>query len=150
MNDERLQEDLRRLGLDHGDAALVALLPLVEVAWSDGSVADTERERILEAATSHGLLDAHGQELLAGWLSEQPSAFFLDTGRRVLQELGRRGDVPIGGQGIVALCFSVADAAGGLFGFGTISATEREAIGRIAELLRVPDDLDWRSYLQDN
>ena len=96
------------------------------------------------------MVDGAGQKLLADWLSQRPSAFFLDTGRRVLRELVRRGEAPVGSQGIVALCFSVAAAAGGLFGFGSISATEREAIGRIAEILRVPDDLDWQSYLQES
>jgi len=150
MTDERLHEDLRRLGLEAGHAPLVALIPLVEVAWSDGSVAEAERERILEAAASHALVDEAGRELLSEWLTTRPSGFFLDTGRRALRELVRRGDAPVGSQGIVALCYAVAASAGGLFGFGSISSTEREAIGRIAELLRVPEDLDWQSHLGES
>lgn len=148
MQDERLAEWLRQMDLGSEQARMVALLPLIEVAWSDGEVQPSERMRVLEAAEAHDLIQSEADRaLLESWLHDAPSAFFLANGRRVYDELARHHEAAVSREGVLALCYAVADAAGGMFGFGAISAAERTAIGHIAELLGVSPDLDWRSIL---
>src|SRR5207253_7165559 len=53
--------------------AAVMLIPLVEVAWCDGSVASEERDAVLNAAVGQGIHpDSASYGLLKHWLDERP------------------------------------------------------------------------------
>ena len=73
------QEEIERL-------AALALAPLVEVAWADGSVTEAERQGVLEAAKAIGV-EQHGEfarTTLRRWLHESPPTEALEAWRALL------------------------------------------------------------------
>ena len=53
--EEHVLSSLVQAGVRAETLAAVTLIPLIEVAWCDGSVAPEEREAVLNAAVSHGI-----------------------------------------------------------------------------------------------
>ncbi len=146
MTDEALIDELRHLGIDRHSHRVVALLPLVQVAWADGAVQGAEARLIRRLAEEHHMVDGDGARVLETWLAEPPTAEYVARGRACLVELARREGSDLGDgldartlDEVVALCERVARAAGGLFGvLWTVDARERAAIAEIARALRSP------------
>lgn len=145
MTDEELREALATIGIREQDLRAVLLLPLVEVAWSDGRIQQTERDVIRKIARSYGLVSTPGAQALAGWLETPPSDEVRQLARRVVVALGTRFQGPTADLGsflidtVEAHCEAVARAAGGLFGVAfTIGDEEREALREVREALRGP------------
>lgn len=144
MTDQELIDELRHLGIDRQSHKVVALLPLVQVAWADGTVQRAEAELIRSLATEHGMEEGDGARILETWLTEAPTRDFVNRGRRCLVELARRDGADLGEElqpetleQVVELCEQVARAAGGLFGIlWTVDERERAAIEQIARALR--------------
>jgi len=127
---------LLALGITPDTAPAFEALPLVEVAWSDGSVDAEERWRVLAAATAFGLelgRPAHAQ--LELWLEDRPAQALFDAwyafAARVL--VGRRAAPRV--QRLLDAAHEVAVAAGGFLGMGAVSKSERAAVERIREAL---------------
>ena len=130
--------------------SLVAALPLLHVAWSDGSVQASEAKLVLQIAHQLQLLGEGDEEIVKKWLVDEPSPFFFHRGRKILGELFLQDpSEPMAVDAellrdVVACCEGVADSAGGVFGlFGRIANEEREAIEKIAGALRVEQALSW-------
>lgn len=143
MTDAELRDALARIGIREQDLRAVLLLPLVEVAWSDGRIQETERALILKVARSYGLVATPGAEVLAGWLETPPSAETQALARQVVLALSTRFQGPTADLGAFVLdtveahCEAVARAAGGLFSIAfTIGEEERKALREIHEALR--------------
>ncbi|MBW1880367.1 MAG: hypothetical protein JRJ84_18575 [Deltaproteobacteria bacterium] len=150
MNDDQMRQELAFLGIEAESYGLVALLPLVRVAWADGSVQEAERRLITDIATKRGLLEEGGIETLEGWLKEPPSAYYLKRARKVLGELVNRTSGPGSEVDLktldetIAFCEGVARSAGGLFGVGSVKKDERLAIEEIVKALGVKRSLGWK------
>jgi hypothetical protein len=147
MTEDALREALDALGISADQWRLIALLPLVEVAWADEHVQEAERDLILTVAAEHGVLSS-GWHLLEQWLTERPSQAFLDRARRLLVLLADRhrgigSDAPVGLLGDLRVrCEEVASAAGGLLGLAwTIDPRERAALDAIRRALAAPPSL---------
>lgn len=134
-DDAALIERIQALGLDGEVAGVLHLLPLVQVAWADGSISGAERKTIMQA------LDARGVEpgsaaanFIASLLEEQPSETLMDEILVILKDLlAAKGLQP---ESVLSACTDVAQASGGLFGFGDkMSQEERDAINRIGASL---------------
>ena len=75
ITDEALLDQLAALGIKPETLVVLSLVPLVEIAWADGTVQDSERQAIHEAARMSGLVQgSSGDRLLQGCLSEPPPA----------------------------------------------------------------------------
>jgi hypothetical protein len=110
-DDKTVIERIQALGLDGDVVQVIHLLPLVQIAWADGTVSVNERVTILRAA------EAHGIEILA-------------VLREILAVKGLRAT------SLLEACENVAKASGGLLGFGNkVSVEEQDAIGKVAEAL---------------
>ena len=71
---------LLALEIDSETLAALTLIPLVEVAWADGSIAQQERDAILEAAASVGITpESESYFLLGNWLKKAPPAGLLEA-----------------------------------------------------------------------
>ncbi|MCB9686193.1 MAG: hypothetical protein H6738_22815 [Alphaproteobacteria bacterium] len=139
MRDSELAVALEKLGIGPDTLSAVLLLPLVQVAWADGSVQAAERLRILEVARGYGLTAGPWEH----WLAERPSDEDLELGRRVLVALALRHRGPTADWGPRVLqdveqhCLDVARAAGGLFGVAfSTSDGERRALAEIGRALK--------------
>jgi tellurite resistance protein len=141
MDEGTLLGLLAHLGVDDMNYKALALLPLVQVAWSDGEIQPEERAVILGLAKDTWGLSADGMMLLNNWLHYRPSEAYVHRGQGVLVALagrarGLRLEVDALGD-VVSLAQDVARAAGGLFGIGAISRAEGDAIRKIAAALKI-------------
>jgi len=85
IEDPRILEELEKLGYTHTTVILLHLVPLVELAWCDGSVSSAERSCILAIATARGVSeDTPAWQQLTHWLEHRPSQeFFKGTWRQI-------------------------------------------------------------------
>jgi hypothetical protein len=134
IDDDAILGELQALGFNTETITLLPLIPLVQVAWADGSVAAGERARVLEIAEAHGIADgsaAHGR--LVAMLDRRPAEDVFEDAFRVVRMLkSAGGEAWVTPENFVDYCRQVAEAAGGFLGFGKVSDQERELIERIA------------------
>ena len=134
-NDEVLDK-LLGVGVIPESLAAISLIPLVAVAWCDESMESTEKDAILTAATSSGIeKDSASSELLGSWLSNRPGTDLLDAWKAYIGELKVSLDETAFSQlksSVVNRAESVAEAAGGFFGVGSVSDKEKKAIAELA------------------
>jgi tellurite resistance protein len=127
-----LAERVRSLGFDGENAKVLRVLPLVAVAWADGSVSKRERAAVLDAAEKLGIAPGGSAWVrVAAWLEEYPS----ETLREQIMEILRLAVAqdPSRATNIVEMMYAVAESAGGFLGFGDkVSDSERAMIEAIA------------------
>ncbi len=130
--DLTLPQRIAALGFGGDKARVFDLMPLVHVAWADGSVSRQERTAILDIVRERNI--AHGTDaflLMETLLEQRPSDQFLAQSMAILKEVV--GEARAGN--IVELCLQVANASGGFMNIGNVSADERRQIEAIAEQL---------------
>jgi hypothetical protein len=135
MSDEAVLDRLVALGLRANTIAALSLVPLIQVAWADGSIQDNERTAILEGAHGKGLEQGtDGYELLQAWLKKQPGEELFVAWEAYIKalaaQLNDEQNRLLRNQ-IVGFAKMVAAAAGGILGFGKVSATEEKVLDRI-------------------
>ncbi len=133
IKDELVLSELLKLDIGADTIAALTLVPLVEVAWADGSMDDRERSAILSAAEQSGLRkDSPSYGLLQGWLRNRPEAKLLIVWKDYVASLSRAlGDDARSKlqEDILGRARSVAEAAGGFLGLGSkISSAEQSML----------------------
>jgi hypothetical protein len=144
VSDEALLSELQELGFTPETAPLVRLGPLVQVAWAEGKVSAGERDLILAAARERGVADGGAADkMLADWLDTRPSETFFDKALRVIGAMLRAlppDEREAQKRDLVSACARIAEATGGVLGFGKVSKEEQGIVARItAELERSPE-----------
>jgi tellurite resistance protein len=131
-DDTVLAEQVRKLGFAGETAKVFDLLPLVHVAWADGSVQGSERKEIMRVVAARGLgPESPAAKLLAALLDERPPEAFMRQSRELLRRLLARTEGKA--DEVVELCMKVAAASGGFLGLGErISDEERTLIAEIS------------------
>jgi hypothetical protein len=142
--DRDLLQDLLRLGYNAQTADLLDLMPLVQVAWSDGSVKGHEREQIFRIARLNWIETGDPKwRRLAQCLANRPADEFFDVtlrGLRAALEAMPVEDRARRQSRLLIHCTAVATASGGLLGLGSsISASEQSAISEILAALDSDD-----------
>ena len=136
VHDEQILRAFQELGFTRDAVMILHLVPLVQVAWSDGDVSEGERSKILEIASLRGVTSGTpGYALLEKLLQSRPSESVFDVCWRVIrgmfaawpEEKRRKLEVSL-----PAYAVEVASVSGGLLGFHSISAEERTALERLA------------------
>ncbi|HEX4340383.1 MAG TPA: TerB family tellurite resistance protein [Polyangiaceae bacterium] len=128
-----LLDRVEQLGFTGDSARVLDLLPLVHVAWADGKVDRAERATVMAVVELRGIpKDSDASLLVESLLEERPSESFMAESLAVVRELAaKQGN---DGTKLVELCADVAEASGGLFGFGArVNDKERELIRKIAD-----------------
>lgn len=134
---EAILADLHAMGFSRETVTLLHLLPLVQVAWTDGEISRAEAQRVFEAARVRGVVkDSPAYRMLEDWMRNRPSQEFFEKSLRIIRDIlgalpeeQRRGGV----HSLVSCCTEVAAASGGLLGMGSrISNAEKEALAAIA------------------
>ena len=132
IDDPKLLDTLIDHGVDASTFAALALVPLVEVGWADGKLDQTERTAILDAARQNGVTDdSTAMRLLQNWL-DSPSAPSLLRGwvqyvQTLCTEFSKDERQRLR-KDVLGRAQSVAEAAGGFLGIGTVSAEEKEVL----------------------
>jgi tellurite resistance protein TerB len=135
IEDPDLLGRLVDLGIDARSWTALALVPLVEVAWADGSVEPKERDAILAMAREHGVMpDSPGEALLEDMLTRRPEpAVFAAWGGYVTELASHFTPVERAAmrERLVERARKVARAAGGLLGIASISEAEKRVIAAL-------------------
>ena len=128
-----LLQRIRALGFSGDNAQVFDLLPLVQVAWADGSVSQKERALIFRILEQRKILPESAPfRLIESLLESRPTEAFLTESLALLRDT-------IGSQhatNIVDCCIAVASISGGLFGLGLVNKVnneERELIEKISQ-----------------
>ena len=132
IEDRAVLDRLAALNLDGSTIAALGLVPLVEVAWADGTLHERERDAVMQAAEAHGVAPGSAaHDLLEGWLSQRPGRELLEAWRayvsalaELLDETERRALR----QDVVSRARAVAEAAGGILGLGKVSDAEERVL----------------------
>lgn len=134
--DAAVLDRLAALGMTGETLAALALVPLVTVAWADGSIDDREREAVLAGAAEAGVgrQEVSGQ-LLEGWLREPPPRDLLATWTDYMRAMSAALDDEARQAlraDLLGRARRVAEAAGGFLGVGRkVSASEQAALERL-------------------
>lgn len=136
-DDLSLAERIKALGFSGATAKVFDLLPLIHVAWADGSIHKNERAAILRVLQLRGIAaGSEGFTLVESLLEERPSDAYMSQSLAVLKELLASSGDERRKREIVEMSEQVAAAAGGFLGLGgKISDEERELIASISAQL---------------
>ena len=133
ISDDAVLEELIALDIAADTVAALALVPLVEIAWADGSIDDKEQAAILAAAEQSGLeKGGASHQLLQSWLAARPGqevrTAWKDYVNALCNTLSAEPRQALKEQ-VVGRARSVAAAAGGFLGLGSkISGTEQAVL----------------------
>jgi hypothetical protein len=145
VDNPELLERVRTTGLKAENATALFVAPLVQVAWSDGSVTKAEHDAVLRLATGRGIdPGTPAYDKLEEWLHSRPSDTTFDVAVEVLKygfdvlPPAERDDRI---KRIVEACDEVAHASGsglsGLLGLGNkVSAAEASMLDDLTKTLR--------------
>lgn len=137
ISDQEVLEALQDLGFTSETVRLLHIVPLVEVAWAEGGVANRERDMIFKVAKSRGVEPGSAaHEKLSQWLDEKPPRRFFENmlhAIRVVLELLPAEQRDAARRDLITYCSQIAQAVeGGILGRGRITDEERMLIAHIA------------------
>jgi tellurite resistance protein len=136
IEEESFLDSLIELGITFDTAAAFEALPLVEVAWADGDVDSQERWHVLALANAFGLeLGRPGHAQLELWLKRKPEKELFEAWYQLASSGLATPASTARSQRILEGAREVANVAGGILGFWTVSSSERAAISRIRQAL---------------
>ncbi len=137
IQDAELLRELADAGFDIEAFRLLLLVPLVQVAWSDGHVTSREMQLILKLASLKGFsLGGEPHARLADWLNNRPTDRFFQAGLRGVKAILKNQSPAETSALVVWYCTKVAEASGGLLGFGSrVSAEEEQVLTQLTAAL---------------
>jgi hypothetical protein len=134
--DEDFLSELQSAGYTAHTIALAEIAPQIEIAWADGRVSTRERDVIFESAAQRGVPpDSVARLHLVGWLEHRPSDRFFRVSRVAIERMLRRLPIQIQAgvrRSLLQECVALADASGGILGWGSVSVDERHVIDSFA------------------
>lgn len=138
--DPAIIDELFHKGVERATISALALVPMVEVAWANGSVSSAERAAVLRAAVENDVpKDGPGYHLLEEWLHDNPKGTLLPAWKAYIQSLA--GTLSPQGRAFLKeeigrRSLNVAKAAGGFLGIGDkVSLAEQKVLREIEETL---------------
>ena len=135
IQDRHALEGLTNLHVDGDTAAAMALVPLVAIGWADRDLHERERAALLQAVEAAGIAEGSpSHALLASWFRERPDPELFERWKSFIASLCVDMDtsaVHALRAEIIGKARAVAEAAGGILGFGRISAREQEILDEL-------------------
>jgi tellurite resistance protein len=126
-DDLTVAERVAALGFDGDSARVFDLLPLIHVAWADGTIQRGERAAILRILEQRGIEPGtEAFRTIESLLEERPSDAYMKQSLAVLRDL--TGGTGERSQEIVDMCIEIAASAGGFLGIGKRINEEEKAL----------------------
>jgi hypothetical protein len=124
--DDALLRNLEALGLSEETVPLIHVVPLVHIAWSEGTVSPRVPQRIIEVAREHGIKESsEADRHLGDWLRNKPPVALFDGAllaiRTVLQQTTAT-ERDRYTQKLLERCTAIAAASGGCSGLARSQA----------------------------
>lgn len=147
-----MRASLRHLGINDSNYRVLKLLPLVYVAWSNGTIDATERQRLLDLAHRRFRIGPQGENMLVKWLDERPTAAYFREGLHDVVLLAYAPDewafdveeLP----GLLMHAEAIARASAEAMGVPfSVDPDEERALHEIAAELGVDDGESWAALL---
>ncbi|QDU31876.1 hypothetical protein ETAA8_70370 [Anatilimnocola aggregata] len=141
IQDEVLLQELIAAGIRPETFACLSLLPLVEIAWSDGDVSNKERDAVVAAATNHGIESGSASRaLLEHWLTVRPEVRVVQAWKEYIAILCKKLP-PERAKNlcdeILGRARSIAATSGGILGLGQkVSLMEQFALDELEHAFR--------------
>lgn len=140
ISDDELLVALQKQEYTAETVKLVELLPLVKVAWGDGSVSGREKEELLKALEFKGIKsDSAVGKQIDKWLIESPSDSFFQTNLELLAKIFEKlpeTERAARRENLLIYCNQIANASGSFLGVGSkVSEGEQKAIDLISSTL---------------
>jgi hypothetical protein len=139
ISDRAVLDRVTSLGVSPDTLAAFTLVPLLQVAWADGTLDHKEREAILIEATAIGLHEGSaGHQLLAGWLHREPEPSLFDAWKAyhaaLAPHLSDADKAKLRGE-LLERAKRIARASGGVLGIGAVGKAEAEVIEKLEAML---------------
>lgn len=135
IRNDAVLEKLVTLGVRLETLASLALVPLVEVAWADGSISAKEASAVLAAADKNGMKkDGIEGEILREWLANKPPNDLIEAWIHYIQALCAKltcEEKTALKNDLVGNARAVAEASGGILGIGAISKQEKATLEKL-------------------
>jgi hypothetical protein len=136
VKDEDILNAVAGLGFNETTAVLLWIVPMADVAWSDGVVTQAQRDIIVATAREEGVAPGTpADQLLTAWLEQPPPIDLFMATLKVLRDLFQllppcqRTEQT---NQLLRRCTDVAGASGGFFGLtDRVSAIERARLSEI-------------------
>lgn len=141
IQDVQVLDRLIELGVRPESVAALALVPIVEVAWADGSLDQKERQAVLDAAEAKGIRRGEIEhQLLESWLDRPPKPELIEAWEHYIAGL-----VPqlaaeqrqVLQRELLDRARAVAESSGGFLGIGQrVSPAEKAVLERLEQAFR--------------
>jgi hypothetical protein len=136
-------DKLQALKIQPEIIAALRIVPLVEVAWADGSLDDKERKAVLAGAQEAGIpVDSAAFALLDAWLKRKPEPYLLAAWTTLVQGMSAslpEAEVKGFEASLMERVRRVAGASGGVLGLGSkVSKQEAAVLDRLAKAFERP------------
>ena len=140
IRDPETLKSLEELGFTPRTLPLLPLIPVLQVAWAEGGISAAEREMIVNLARTRGIAaGSDADEQLEAWLDTRPPVETFQKARRLIGAMlgtPEGAEMQVSADDLMKQCEQIAQASGGLFGFGSVSAQEQTALKQIAAALK--------------
>ena len=142
VEDETFLDRLIELGIGPETVLALTLVPLIAVAWADGTLDGRERDAIIKAAEEKGVSpETAGHQLLETWLSRRPERELFDSWKQYVRgiwETFTDEERQRMRERTLDWALAVAEASGGFLGvISKVSPSEQVVIKELENVLRV-------------
>ena len=128
-------------GFSSGSLAALTLVPIVFVAWADGSVTSKERQAVMHAALQRGLEhDPAALQMVEAWLHKHPPRSLWKLWKEYAEALHSSVSPTLAElltRELLRQATIVAEASGGTLGIGKISNEEQTILDDMAGMFSV-------------
>ena len=138
LTDTAVLDRLISLGLQAATLAAMGLVPLVAVAWADGTLDARERQAVSVALETAGISpESPAWQLLQSWLTSPPPASLLEAWKAYMAalcpQLSASDRISLR-DSTLGRARAVAEASGGFLGLGSkVSSAEEVMLRTLAE-----------------
>jgi len=154
MFTDRMEVALKHIGIRASNYKVLKLLPLVYVAWANGTLTPERKRRLIDLAHHHFAIGADGERILQGWLRERPSLAYVREGLHdilILAKAPDEGEFDLDDlQGLLAYSEAIArTTAKAMDAPSSVTEAEERALQDIARELGVDDGESWAALLRE-
>lgn len=137
ITDDATLARLADAGLSVSTLAALVCVPLIQVAYADGSLESKERDAVMRAAEAAGIAaESPAAALLDSWLAKGPSETLFNGWTAYLQGIKHHMTdaawIAMRDR-VMGNCHKVAQASGGFMGMGSESGSEKSVIAKVEQ-----------------